>query len=118
MTFFRGTDSTVLQSLLSFLYKGRAEVAEDQIGHFMALAEELGVEGLAKADQDIGDEGTSLYKSQRKDVIQQQEVKISPVPEGLKLRLSTITLKRFMMTTKERKSPRWMFKLLREIKMV
>ena len=58
MTFFRGTDSTVLQSLLSFLYKGRAEVAEDQIGHFMALAEELGVEGLelqglAKADQDI-----------------------------------------------------------------
>ena len=77
LIFFRRTDSAVLESLLSFLYEGSAEVAEDQIDQFMALAEELGVEGLAKSDQEIGYEDKCLDQNQREDVIQQQEVKIS-----------------------------------------
>ena len=54
LIFFRGTNSALLESLLSFLYKGSTEVAEDEIDQFMVLAEELGVDGLAKSDNQSG----------------------------------------------------------------
>ena len=47
LIFMRGGDASLLEPLLNFLYTGRAEVSEDLITQFVALAEELGVDGLA-----------------------------------------------------------------------
>ena len=48
LIFLRGVQASLLDPLLSFLYTGSAEVSEDLITQFVALAEDLGVEGLAK----------------------------------------------------------------------
>ena len=48
LIFLRGIEASLLNPLLNFLYTGRAEVNEDLITQFVALAEDLGVEGLAK----------------------------------------------------------------------
>ena len=52
LIFMRGVDASLLDPLLNFLYTGRAEVSEDLITKFVALAEDLGVEGLAKTSPD------------------------------------------------------------------
>ena len=48
LIFLRGVQASLLDPLLNFLYTGKAEVSEDLITQFVALAEDLGVEGLAK----------------------------------------------------------------------
>ena len=47
LIFLRGVEADLLQPLLHFLYTGKAKVAEELLEHFMILAEDLGVEGLA-----------------------------------------------------------------------
>ena len=52
LIFLRGVEASLLEPLLNFLYTGRAEVSEDLITQFVALAEDLGVDGLAKTAPD------------------------------------------------------------------
>ena len=52
LIFLRGVEASLLDPLLNFLYTGSAEVGEDLITQFVALAEDLGVEGLAKTSLD------------------------------------------------------------------
>ena len=47
LIFMRGVDSNVLRPLITFLYTGGAEVKEELLVDFMALTEDLGVDGLA-----------------------------------------------------------------------
>ena len=56
----RGVDSNILEPLITFLYTGGAEVKEELLVDFMALTEDLGVEGLAnpnKRTEEAGFEG-------------------------------------------------------------
>jgi transcription elongation factor Elf1 len=48
LLYLRGAASRVLEALVTFLYTGRAEVEQDMLQEFMALGEDLGVEGLVK----------------------------------------------------------------------
>ena len=52
LIFLRGVEAILLEPLLNFLYTGSAEVSEDLITQFVTLAEDLGVEGLAKTSPD------------------------------------------------------------------
>ena len=52
LIFMRGVETSLLKPLLSFLYTGSAEVSEDLITQFVTLAEDLGVDGLAKTNPD------------------------------------------------------------------
>ena len=45
--FLRGVEASLILSLMDFLYTGKAEVSEELLTKFIALAEDLGVEGLA-----------------------------------------------------------------------
>ena len=56
LIFMRGVDSNILRPLISFLYTGGAEVKEELLVDFMALTEDLGVEGLANPNMTT-DEG-------------------------------------------------------------
>ena len=47
LIFLRGIEAALIESLLDFLYTGKAEVNEELLTNFMALADDLGVEGLA-----------------------------------------------------------------------
>ena len=47
LIFLRGFEATLVESLVDFLYTGKAEVNEELVTKFLALAEDLGVEGLA-----------------------------------------------------------------------
>ena len=60
LIFLRGIEASLLDPLLNFLYTGSAEVSEDLITQFVALAEDLGVDGLAKTapDQNNGPDTT------------------------------------------------------------
>ena len=51
LIFMRGVDSNILQPLITFLYTGGAEVEEELLVDFMALTEDLGVEGLANPNK-------------------------------------------------------------------
>ena len=55
LIFLRGVDSNLLQPLITFLYTGGAEVEEELLVDFMALTEDLGVEGLANPNQETED---------------------------------------------------------------
>ena len=48
LIFFRGVETSLIVSLMDFLYTGKAEVMEELLTEFIALAEDLGVEGLAR----------------------------------------------------------------------
>ena len=47
LIFLRGVEASLILSLMDFLYTGKAEVSEELLTKFIALAEDLGVEGLA-----------------------------------------------------------------------
>ena len=46
LIFMRGIKATLIESLFQFLYTGKTEVNEEMLPKFLALAEDLGVEGL------------------------------------------------------------------------
>ena len=51
LIFLRGVESALLEPLLLFLYTGRAKISETLITDFLILAEDLGIEGLAKSPE-------------------------------------------------------------------
>ena len=54
LIFLRGVEAALLQPLLLFLYTGKAEISETLITEFLILAEDLGIQGLAKnPDEEI-----------------------------------------------------------------
>ena len=44
----RGVNTSLLKTLLSFLYSGSVEIEEQKLNQFVALAEDLGLEGLGQ----------------------------------------------------------------------
>ena len=44
----RGIRSNLLKTLLQFLYSGLVEIEEQKLNQFVALAEDLGLEGLGQ----------------------------------------------------------------------
>ena len=69
LIFLRGIEASLLDPLLNFLYTGSAEVTEDLITQFVALAEDLGVEGLAKTSLDQNEDpiDTTIEKDTEDD---------------------------------------------------
>ena len=66
LIFLRGVEADLLQPLLDFLYTGKAEVDEELLADFVALAEDLGVEGLTKSF-DITQNETRLEDNEQED---------------------------------------------------
>ena len=62
--FLRGVAGNLLAPLLQFLYTGRVQVSEHLIADFLVLAEDLGIEGLAKSsdDKEIVEEAPALVE--------------------------------------------------------
>ena len=62
--FLRGVAGNLLTPLLQFLYTGRVQVSEHLIADFLVLAEDLGIEGLAKSsdDKEIVEEAPALVE--------------------------------------------------------
>jgi len=62
--FLRGVAGNLLAPLLQFLYTGRVQVSEHLIADFLVLAEDLGIEGLAKRsdDKEIVEEAPTLVE--------------------------------------------------------
>ena len=50
LVFMRGVKSDVLIAIIDFLYKGEANVFQEQLDSFLALAEELKLKGLTGQD--------------------------------------------------------------------
>ena len=46
LIFLRGVEANLLKPLINFLYTGQAEVDENVLANFLALADDLGVEGI------------------------------------------------------------------------
>ena len=65
--FLRGIEASLLDPLLNFLYTGSAEVSEDLITQFVTLAEDLGVEGLAKTNPDKNEVPGATIKEDTED---------------------------------------------------
>ena len=65
LIFLRGVDACLLEPILTFLYTGNAEVREELLEGFIALAEDLGVEGLArdgKSKETIGEDHKPAFE--------------------------------------------------------
>ena len=56
LIFLRGVEAVLLEPILAFLYTGNAEVREELLEGFIALGEDLGVEGLAKDRKPNGED--------------------------------------------------------------
>ena len=67
LIFMRGVDSNILQPLITFLYTGGAEVREELLVDFMALTEDLGVDGLANPNKTSGEEKESLKEDDKRN---------------------------------------------------
>ena len=67
LIFMRGVEASLLEPLLNFLYTGSAEVSEDLITQFVALSEDLGVEGLAKTSPDQNEVPDMAIKEDTED---------------------------------------------------
>ena len=95
LIFMRGVETSLLKPLLSFLYTGSAEVSEDLITQFVGLAEDLGVDGLAKTnpeqngvpadkiiEEDSKDDKVEVAKviarSSEEDPIKKEPIKLEP----------------------------------------
>ena len=53
LVYMRGVKTGQMQAVLSYAYSGRAQVAQEDLPGFLALAEDLGVEGLVKSETDV-----------------------------------------------------------------
>ena len=59
LVFMRGAKTSVLNSLLDFIYHGKVEITGDELDEFMALASELKVKGLSKDEDEATGEKDS-----------------------------------------------------------
>eukprot|EP00090_Calanus_glacialis_P004238 TRINITY_DN13136_c0_g1_i2.p1 TRINITY_DN13136_c0_g1~~TRINITY_DN13136_c0_g1_i2.p1 ORF type:complete len:339 (-),score=67.52 TRINITY_DN13136_c0_g1_i2:107-1033(-) len=53
LVYLRGVKTGQMQAVLSYAYSGGAQVAQEDLPGFLALAEDLGVEGLVKSETDV-----------------------------------------------------------------
>ena len=77
LIFFRGIEASLIESLMDFLYTGKAEVREELLTEFIALAEDLGVEGLAR---DNTSEKDGIDPGDDKECLKETIDKIKPKP--------------------------------------
>jgi hypothetical protein len=76
LLYLRGAASGVLEALVAFLYTGRAEVEQDLLQQFMALGEDLGVDGLVKdVEADSGGGGDNITEDFDQQVSVEKEPK-------------------------------------------
>ena len=73
LIFLRGFEATLVESLVDFLYTGKAEVNEELVTKFLALAEDLGVEGLAT---NISHTGNEIGKQKDNEEHLKEDVKL------------------------------------------
>ena len=79
LVYLRGVGPAVLEAILQFLYQGHVQLRREQVKEFLAMAEDLGIEGLVK-DTDHGN--THLNETKYSvDYISSRSVK-NPIPEN------------------------------------
>ena len=62
LIYLRGVNFTELKSLIKFIYHGQTEVLQDELDHFMEVAQELKIQGL------LGDsDSATVYENSSKD---------------------------------------------------
>ena len=80
LIFMRGTKSDDLMAIIDFLYCGEANVCQDNLEGFLAIAEELQLQGLtgqAKNDVDVGEETMQKSKIEREFQSYSREQQVS-----------------------------------------
>ena len=60
LIFMRGVKFEDLKAIVDFLYKGEANVFQDNLDSFLAIAEELKLKGLTRQDDEIESESNQL----------------------------------------------------------
>ena len=67
LIFMRGTKSRDLEAIVDFIYLGEANIFQEQLETFLALAEELELEGLSGNPEEVAQENESVHNpNQRK----------------------------------------------------
>ena len=96
LIFLRGIEPSLIVSLMEFLYAGKAEVTEELLAKFIALAEDLGVQGLAaESPSEKADDKEGLKETIR-------NTKHIPKSEHL---LSIVTPKRILKESESDRKP-------------
>ena len=68
LIYFKDVRTDDLNSLLDFIYLGKAKVPEDKVQHFLALGEELGIKGIDGNKQLENTKNVENSKNERNDV--------------------------------------------------
>ena len=66
LLYLSGVQHSDLEALLSFMYLGQAEVAQDNLDTFMALASKLQIKGLSTSKENHKEEKDDLYLNNEK----------------------------------------------------
>ena len=72
LIFLRGVEAVLLEPILAFLYTGNAEVREELLEGFIALGEDLGVEGLARNRKPNGEDHNKPALEEKLEVKEEQ----------------------------------------------
>ena len=83
LIYMRGVKSEDLKAIIDFLYCGEANVCQDNLEGFLAIAEELQLQGLtgqAKNDVDVGEETMQKSKIEREFQSYSREPQVSKYP--------------------------------------
>ena len=56
LVYLNGVDYDILEAIIQFLYQGQVQLRKEQVNEFLAMAQDLGVEGLEKETE----QGTKL----------------------------------------------------------
>ncbi len=76
--YMRGIKAKVLASIVDFIYHGEVNIQQEELNDFMAIAEELELEGLTGAssmDQDFVETQSPKYRTQKISPTQEQAQK-------------------------------------------
>ena len=60
LVYLRGVKARVLEAMLDFIYQGEANIFEDQLDRFLALAEELELKGFSGSTEEEAPEDGQL----------------------------------------------------------
>ena len=75
LIFLKGFKSPDLAAMLDFLYFGEANIAQEKLENFLAIASELELDGLA--NQNFKDERTNIKEELKQELLQNRYLKAS-----------------------------------------
>jgi len=78
LLFLKGIKYKELQSVLTFMYMGEVNIAQEELASFLAVAEDLKVKGLTQNKTEGQKLGSNAPKQEQRQIIQQKQDKFTP----------------------------------------